>query len=52
MSRHPDSYRQLKGNTCLINKIASIEKNINARSHFYIPKEQLEKCQTKYKKEI
>jgi cell wall-associated NlpC family hydrolase len=47
MSRHPDSYRQLKGNTCLINKIASIEKNINARSHFYIPKEQLEKCQDK-----
>jgi hypothetical protein len=43
MSTHPDSYRQLKGNPPLIERIAKKEKEINARTTYYfIPKDKIE----------
>ena len=41
MSTHPDSYRQLKDSSHLVEIIAQQEKNINSRQHFYIPEEKL-----------
>lgn len=37
MSTHPDSYKQLKGNPELTNRLAAIEKEINKRTYYYIP---------------
>ena len=48
MSTHPDSYKQLKNNPGFIDKIARIEKEISAREHYYIPKEEI----WKYEKNI
>jgi hypothetical protein len=43
MSTHPDSYRQLKGNPLLIERIAQKEKEISARTTYYfIPKDKIE----------
>ncbi|HDR52820.1 MAG TPA: DUF1460 domain-containing protein [Mariniphaga anaerophila] len=41
MSTHPDSYRQLKDSSHLVEIIAQKEKDINSRQHFYIPEEKL-----------
>ena len=41
MSTHPDSYKQLKNHPGLIDKIAQKEKEINARSYFYIPETEI-----------
>ncbi len=41
MSTHPASYRQLKDNPTLVNDIKAIEKNINSRKYYYIPKESV-----------
>jgi hypothetical protein len=43
MSTHPDSYRQLKENPPLIERIAKKEKEINARTTYYfIPRDKIE----------
>jgi hypothetical protein len=41
MSTHPNSYRQLKDSSHLVEIIAQKEKDINSRQHFYIPEEKL-----------
>ena len=41
MSAHPDSYRQLKDSSHLVEIIAQKENDINSRQHFYIPEEKL-----------
>ncbi|MDH6358046.1 N-acetylmuramoyl-L-alanine amidase-like domain-containing protein [Parabacteroides sp. PF5-9] len=45
MSTHPDSYIQLKNHPDLIPKIEKIERDINTRMYYYLPKELI-----KYKK--
>jgi hypothetical protein len=40
MSAHPSSYKQLS-DTSVLEKILKMETALNAREHFYIPKEQL-----------
>lgn len=46
MSTHPDSYKQLKGNPERIARIAAKEKEINGRSHYYIPESEINKQAT------
>jgi len=41
MSTHPDSYRQLKDSSHLVEIIAQKENDINSRQHFFIPEEKL-----------
>jgi len=41
MSTHPESYRQLKGNSSFVSAIAEKEKQISMRKMFYIPEENL-----------
>lgn len=41
MSTHPDSYRQLKDSSHLVEIIVQKENDINSRQHFYIPEEKL-----------
>jgi len=41
MSTHPDSYRQLKDSSHLVEIIAQKERDINSRQHFYISEEKL-----------
>jgi hypothetical protein len=41
MSTHPDSYRQLRDSSHLVEIIAQKENDINSRQHFYIPEEKL-----------
>ncbi len=41
MSTHPDSYRQLKDSSHLVEIIAQKENDINSRQHFYIPEQKL-----------
>ncbi|MDD4115899.1 MAG: DUF1460 domain-containing protein [Massilibacteroides sp.] len=45
MSRHPNSYRQLKKNSNWITAIATIEDKINSRSYFFIPRDRITTCQ-------
>ncbi|OIO19617.1 MAG: hypothetical protein AUJ54_06275 [Ignavibacteria bacterium CG1_02_37_35] len=42
MTKHPESYRQLKENEKYITIVAKQEKAINARTYFYIPKEKVD----------
>lgn len=42
MSTHPDSYRQLKNNPDRVKEIAVKEAEINKRSYYYIPKDEIE----------
>lgn len=42
MSRHPDSYRQLKANPSLVPKMADIEKAISKRKPWYVPSDKVE----------
>lgn len=44
MSNHPNSYRQLKDNPKLVERIAKAEKNLETYDYFYIPQADLEKC--------
>lgn len=37
ISTHPDSYKPLKGHPELVRKMADKEREINARSYFYLP---------------
>lgn len=41
MSTHSDKYKQLKGDPKRIVKIAAMEEEINARSHYYIPQDEI-----------
>lgn len=43
MSTHPDSYKQLKDNPERTARIAEKEKEINARSYYYIPESDINK---------
>ncbi len=43
ISKNPDKYKQLKNNMALVKKIEVIEKEINKREHYYIPKNIIEK---------
>ena len=47
MSTHPDSYKQLKGNSEAIAMMATKEKEINTRSYNYIPQEEINACADK-----
>ena len=38
ISTHPDSYKQLKGHPELVQKMEKKEQEINQRSHYYLPK--------------
>lgn len=38
MSTHPQAYRQLRANPALVQKIARVEADINARTMHYLPK--------------
>ena len=38
ISTHPDSYKQLKGAPELVQKMEQKEREINLRSHYYLPK--------------
>lgn len=42
MSTHPDAYKPLKGNEKRIRKIASLEKEISARTYYYIPQDSID----------
>lgn len=41
ISTHPDSYKQLKHHPELVRKMADKEKEINARSYYYLPKDAI-----------
>lgn len=41
MSTHPDSYKQLRGNSEAIEAIVKIEKEVNARFYYYIPQDEI-----------
>jgi hypothetical protein len=41
MSAHPEAYRQLKANRDMVEKIARVEADINARTTQYLPKEKV-----------
>ncbi len=41
MSEHPQSYKRLKDNPDLIEKIRLMELEVNSREHYYIPQEKI-----------
>ncbi|MBM4171140.1 MAG: DUF1460 domain-containing protein [Ignavibacteria bacterium] len=47
MSTHTDSYRQLKENPKFVKEIEAAEMKINKRNYYYIPEEDIEKCEDK-----
>ncbi len=47
MSTHPDSYKQLANHPEWITVMAEKEKEINGRSYFYIPQEEIPHCADK-----
>lgn len=47
ISSHPDAYKQLRTDTSLINTIRTIEQQINARTHHYIPKAKIDSVEKK-----
>lgn len=47
MSTHPDSYRQLKANPGFVPIIAGIEREINAREMYFVPKEKVRAAEPK-----
>lgn len=42
MSTHPGSYKQLKDHPERVKEIAAIEKEINARTYYYLPEQKVE----------
>ena len=42
MSTHPQYYKPLKGDAAATEQIAEIEKQVNARMRYYIPKDRIE----------
>ena len=49
MSQNPDKYKMLKANPDYVPVMKAKEDEINARQYFYIPKEKVEKCESKIK---
>lgn len=49
MSTHPDSYKQLKADPVLVKEISKIEKDINNRSYYFIPKPDIDAFDPKIK---
>jgi hypothetical protein len=47
MSKHTDSYMQLKNNPKFVEEIKMQEEEISARKYFYIPKEEVSKHESK-----
>lgn len=47
MSTHPESYRQLKEDPSLVEKIKKMEEEISGRKKYYIPKDKVEALQSK-----
>ena len=47
MSNHPDSYKQLKANPKLVPTIAEVERQLNARTMYYIPKDKVAAAEPK-----
>lgn len=47
MSKHPDSYKQLKSNDEHVSKLSEKEQEISRRTMFFIPKEKLPKFESK-----
>ncbi len=45
MSEHPESYPGLSGNKELIREIAGIEREINSRPYYYIPKSKVKQAE-------
>ena len=44
VSTHPDSYKPLKNHPQRVKRMAQIEQQINARPHYYIPKQSIDSC--------
>ena len=49
MSKHPDSYGQLKGNEGFVQRMKQKEAEISKRKLFFIPKDQLSKYENQLK---
>lgn len=49
MSTHPGSYKQLKANGKLVPVIAEMERNLNSRTMYYVPKEKVADAEPKLK---
>lgn len=47
ISTHPAAYKQLQADTALIRVIRETEQKINARTHYYIPKEKIDSVKEK-----
>ncbi len=47
ISTHPDSYKQLKNHPERVRRMADKEKEINLRPHYYVPKQEIEKCSSR-----
>jgi hypothetical protein len=41
MSRHPQSYRQLKANPAMVKRIAEHERSFTGRTFYYVPKDKI-----------
>ena len=48
MSSNTETYKQLKGNQSLIDKIASIEKEASGREFYYFPKNNIESARSNF----
>ena len=46
MTKHPESYRQLKENEKFVAVVGKQEKEINARTFFYIPKNKVDRIES------
>ncbi|MCR5710569.1 MAG: DUF1460 domain-containing protein [Bacteroidales bacterium] len=44
MSTHPASYKQLKDNPAMVDKISAVEKNLESWDYWFIPKADLPRC--------
>ena len=49
ISTHPDSYKQLKNHPERVRRMADKEKEINLRPHYYVPKQEIDKCSFRIK---
>ncbi len=47
MSSHPDAYARLKENPSLVSEIKQQEKEISARTYYFVPKNKIAACQNK-----
>ncbi|MDB5035754.1 MAG: Lipoprotein [Chlorobi bacterium] len=47
MSTHPDAYKQLKANPKLVPVIAEVERSINSRTMYYVPKDKVKSIEPK-----